>query len=155
MGGFNSGRHGGKRTTADMRALDIRKIQRDGLLNPGRSFGWTWKRGGETVARINLAVGLGCVTLEYRNRPNGGQWQDMKYPVRLTDTACHYGGQRAWWLCPAVGCGRRVAVLYGGAVLRAGSASAWPTQASVKPRTTGHAGGQTNCATAWAGRQAF
>ena len=36
MGGFNSGRHGGKRTTADMRALDVRKIQRDGLLTPGR-----------------------------------------------------------------------------------------------------------------------
>ena len=116
MGGFNSGWHGGKRTTADMRALDIRKLQREGLLNPGRSFGWSWKRGGETVASINLAVSLGCVTLDYRNRPNGGQWQDMKYPVQLANTACHYGGQRTWWLCPAVGCGRRVAVLYGGAV---------------------------------------
>ena len=116
MGGFNSGRHGGKRTTADMRALDVRKIQRDGLLTPGRSFGWSWKRGGDTVASINLAVGLGCVTLNYRNCPSGGQWQDMKYPVQLSETACHYGGQRTWWLCPAVGCGRRVAVLYGGAV---------------------------------------
>ena len=116
MGGFNSGRHGGKRTTSDMRTLDIRKIQREGLLNPGRSFGWSWKRGGETVASINLAISFGCVTLKYRNCANGGQWRDMKYPVQLADTACHYGGQRAWWLCPVVGCGRRVAVLYGGAV---------------------------------------
>ena len=38
------------------------------------------------------------------------------YWVQLANTACHYGGQRTWWLCPAVGCGRRVAVLYGGAV---------------------------------------
>ena len=116
MGGFNSGKHGGKRTTADMRALDIRKLQREGLLTPGRLFGWNWTRGGETVASINLAVGLGGVTLNYRNRPTGGQWQDMSYPVQVTYTACHHGGRRAWWLCPAVGCGRRVALLYGGAV---------------------------------------
>lgn len=116
MGGFNSGRYGGKRTTADMRALDIRKIQREGLLNPGRAFGWSWTRGGETIASINLAVNLRCATLQYRSPQHGGQWEDMKYTVRLTYTACRYGGQRAWWLCPAVGCGRRVAVLYGGAV---------------------------------------
>jgi len=35
MGGYNSGRHGGKRTTNDMHVLDIRKIARAGLLKPG------------------------------------------------------------------------------------------------------------------------
>lgn len=34
----------------------------------------------------------------------------------MTWTPCNYGGQRAWWICPAVGCGRRVALLYGGKV---------------------------------------
>ena len=116
MGGFNSGSHGGKRCTTDMRALDVRKVQRDGLLRPGHSFGWSWTRGGETIASINIKADSDRVTLDYRNRPNGGEWQAMNYPVRLAWTACHYGGQRAWWLCPAVGCGRRVAVLYGGNV---------------------------------------
>ena len=116
MGGFNSGKHGGKRTTTDMRALDVRKVQWDGLLRPGRSFGLSWTRGGETIASINIRVDTGGVTLDYRNRPNGGEWQAMNYPVRLAWTACHYGGQRAWWLCPAAGCGRRVAVLFGGPV---------------------------------------
>ena len=116
MGGFNSGRHGGKSTTTDMRALDVRKVQREGLLWPGHSFGWSWTRGGETIASINLKVDSGGVTLDYRQRDRGGEWQAMNYPVRLAWTACHYGGQRAWWLCPAVGCGRRVAVLYGGSV---------------------------------------
>ena len=116
MGGFNSGNHGGKSTTADMRALDVRKVQRDGLLRPGHSFGWSWTRGGETMASINIKVDSGGVTLDYRQRDRGGEWQAMNYPVRLAWTACHYGGQRAWWLCPAVGCGRRVAVLYGGSV---------------------------------------
>jgi hypothetical protein len=31
-------------------------------------------------------------------------------------TPCTYGGQRAWFRCPAVGCGQRVALLYGGRI---------------------------------------
>ena len=56
------------------------------------------------------------VVLDYRNRSNGDEWQDMHYPVYLAWSGCNYGGERAWWLCPAVGCGRRVAVLFGGNV---------------------------------------
>lgn len=116
MGGFNSGNHGGKSTVTDMRALDVRKVQREGLLRPGHSFGWSWTRGGETIASINIRAHADSVTLDYRQRDRGGEWQPMNYPVRLAWTVCHYGGQRAWWLCPAVGCGGRVAVLYGGSV---------------------------------------
>jgi hypothetical protein len=48
MGGFGSGRgQSGKDTTSDYRALDVRRLQRDGLLTPGRSFGWNWTRNGE------------------------------------------------------------------------------------------------------------
>ena len=116
MGGFNSGRHGGKSCTTDMRTLDVRKLQREGLLTPERSITLTWSRNGKAEANINLQIHAECVTLDYRSRFNGGEWRAMNYPVRLAWTACHYGGQRAWWLCPAVGCWRRVAVLYGGSV---------------------------------------
>lgn len=40
----------------------------------------------------------------------------MNYPVRLAWTGCGFGGRRVWWRCPAVGCGRRVALLHGGRV---------------------------------------
>ena len=40
----------------------------------------------------------------------------MEYPVSITWTPCHYGGARAWFICPERGCGRRVAILYGGGV---------------------------------------
>ena len=121
MGGYSSGRHGGKRTTNDMHVLDIRKIARAGLLEPGCSFSWQWTRGGEKIASINLRTDydapLSKVTLDYRTRPHGGgEWKDMNYPVYVSWTGCNYGGQRVWWLCPARGCGRRVAVLYGGSV---------------------------------------
>jgi hypothetical protein len=32
--------------------------------------------------------------------------------VYLDWTDCNFGGQRAWFHCPALGCGRRVAILY-------------------------------------------
>jgi len=116
MGGFNSGRHGGKTCTADKLALDVRRLQRDGFLRSGLSFGWHWTLRGEKVGNIDIRTDADRVSLNYRQRTNGGEWVDMNYPVRLAWTPCNYGGQRAWWLCPAVGCGRRVAVLYGGAV---------------------------------------
>jgi hypothetical protein len=116
MGGFGSGRHGGKRTTVDMWALDIRKIAKAGRLTPGQSFFWQWLRNCESVAKINIQIDVNQVILDYRARDRGGEWQAMKYPVRLSWTTCTYGGQRAWWLCPALGCGRRVAILYGGKI---------------------------------------
>lgn len=118
MGGPGSGRRyqGGKSTTSDMRALDVRRLQRDGLLTPGRAFGWNWSRNGETIASIQMRTEEGRVILNYRSRSNGDDWKAMEYPVHLEWTGCNLGGQRAWFLCPAQGCGRRVAILYGGSV---------------------------------------
>ena len=118
MGGIGSGRRyqGGKDTTSDMRALDIRRLQRDGLLTPGRVFGWDWIRGGKAVASIQIRTEADHVTLNYRRRNNGSEWQPIEYPVYLEWTGLHFGGRRAWFLCPAQGCGRRVAILYGGVI---------------------------------------
>jgi hypothetical protein len=33
--------------------------------------------------------------------------------VPLTWTACNFGGERPWFVCPGDGCGRRVAIMYG------------------------------------------
>ena len=99
-----------------MRLLDVRKLQRQRLLTPGNSLSWAWTINGETTATINLMVGADRVTLDYRQRERGGDWRPMNYPVRLAWTGCNFGGRRVWWLCPAAGCGRRVAVLFGGAV---------------------------------------
>lgn len=119
MGGFGSGRQGGGRCTDDMRPLDVRKIDRAGLLTPGRRFNWQWTCNGEVTATISLRVEVDRVVLDYRDQSrheNGGEWESMKYAVPLDWTPCGFGGRRVWWRCPAVGCGRRVAVLHGGRV---------------------------------------
>ncbi len=117
MGGFGSGRwQHGKDTTSVMRALDVRRLQRDGLLTADRWFMWKWSCNGEEVASIQIRTEAGRVVLNYRCRNNGGEWQPMEYPVTLEWTPCNLGGRRAWFLCPARGCGRRVAILFGGAI---------------------------------------
>src|SRR5687767_9620434 len=119
MGGSGSGnrwRSGVKATTDDYRRLDVRCWQRAGVLRPGYWGGWQWTRDGEQVASIQMRTGQDRVTLIYRHRAGGGVWKDEQYPVRIERTSCNLGGARAWFICPAVGCGRRVAILYGGAI---------------------------------------
>ncbi|MDI1310064.1 MAG: hypothetical protein PSV17_11650 [Methylotenera sp.] len=114
MGGINSGRRdqGGKSTTEDCRALDVRHLQRDGLLSAGRSFSVDWTRNGNKVASIQVRAEADRVILDYRHQRNGGEWKPVKYPVRIEWTPCNYGGSRAWFRCPADGCTRRVAKLF-------------------------------------------
>lgn len=119
MGGMGSGRYwhyGANDATTDYRALDVRRWQRDGLLTPGRAFGWQWNCDGEVFASIQVRVETGRVNLIYRHRSGGGEWKHENYPVWLDWTPCNLGGQRPWFRCPARGCGRRVAILYGGGI---------------------------------------
>lgn len=119
MGGYGSGRHWGRGfriTTDNYRAIDVRRWRRNGLLEPGTAFGWNWSREGEQVASIRVRIEHGRLRLIYRQCSYGDDWQDMDYPVALTWTTCNLGGSRPWFRCPARGCGRRVAILYGGEV---------------------------------------
>lgn len=117
MGGWGSGRRwASKATTADYRQLDVRRLQRDGLLERRWSFSWRWTRNGEETGNINIRPESDRVILDYRSREGGGEWTAQEYPVMLERTPCHYGGERVWFRCPARGCGRRAAILYGATV---------------------------------------
>jgi hypothetical protein len=110
MGGRGSGRrwyYGAADCTDEYRSLDVRRWERDGLLMPGRWFGWQWGRDGEIVASIQVVAETDRVTLSYRHRRSGEDWKREEYPVGLTRTPCAFGGRRAWFFCPAAGCGRR------------------------------------------------
>jgi hypothetical protein len=118
MGGYGSGRPGGKDTVEDCRSVDVNKLQRAGCLAPGYSGGWQWLRDGDRVANISLTCDGRTLTLEYRVRQYGGDWNDVRQAVRLIFTPCHFGGTRPWFLCPGIvngtRCGRRVAKLHAG-----------------------------------------
>jgi len=119
MGGPGSGRHwhyDAKATTDDFRALDVRLLAREGMLRPGRCGTWRWIRSSETVGSIFISAEPEQIVLEYRHQSSGGAWVDEKYSVRVERTRCNLGGSRPWFRCPARGCGRRVAILYGGSI---------------------------------------
>jgi hypothetical protein len=117
MGGFGSGRwRRGKNTTDDYQVLDVRELQRDSLLVPGRNFSMRWACNGKTIASINVKVESDHAVLKYNYMRLDGTWQPIKYAVSIDWTPCSYGGQRPWFICPMGGCGQRVAILYGNSI---------------------------------------
>ncbi len=118
MGGTGSGnwyRFNKKTTTDECQSIDVRYLHRNGLLQPGRSFSLRWSQAGRQTGSIGgVTHDDSRVTFFYRHRTGmGGEWEDAKQTVPLEWTACNFGGERLWFICPRVGCGRRVAVLYG------------------------------------------
>ena len=118
MGAFASGRRRSswKVTTSDCYRLDVRWLQRKGLLWPGGYFPLAWSRNGEPTGSIKLRSETDRVILRYRHRRFDEPWKQQEYPVMLEWTPCNYGGTRVWFRCPISGCGRRVAVLYGNGI---------------------------------------
>src|SRR5829696_5484481 len=121
MGGVGSGNWYGfdkKTTTGECHSIDVRYLHREGLLKPGRWFSLRWSRADRETGSIQGVVSGGDlpshVTLLYRHRRGlGSEWEDVRESVELTWTACNFGGQRSWFICPGAGCGRRIALLYG------------------------------------------
>jgi hypothetical protein len=121
MGGVGSGnwyRFDKKITTGECHGVDVRYLHREDLLKPGNWFSLRWSRAGRQTGSIRGAVEGNArperLILLYcqRNAP-GGEWQDVRESVPLAWTACNFGGERPWFICPRMGCGRRVAILYG------------------------------------------
>ena len=112
MGGYSSGRKSQISCTDDHLSIDARQWQRDGVLVAGSSFNSTWSRAGKEVGNIGVRAEEGQVKLTYSWQNNRGEAGKLDYPVELQTTSCSYGGVRYWFMCPAVGCGRRVALLY-------------------------------------------
>lgn len=115
MGGFGSGRTGGKAKADSCCSLDVNRLQRGGCLVEGWSGNWQWSRGGQPAGSIVIQTHGGHLVLSYRSR-SGGEWEDVKETVRLVPIPCRYGGTRMYFECPGVvggsACARRVAKLY-------------------------------------------
>jgi hypothetical protein len=121
MGGEGSGnwyRFDKKTTTGECQRMDVRYLHREGLLTPGRWFSLRWSRAGRESGSIRGVVDSSrppeSVTLLYRHRSGlGREWEEVQETVTISWTACNFGGERPWFICPGARCGRRVAILYG------------------------------------------
>ncbi len=101
-----------KAATTDYRALDIRRLNRAGVLVPNWGGNWQWSRHGEVCASIEITTeSLTRLRLRYQSTRHG-KTESKDYPILINWTPCHLGGNRPWFLCPC--CSRRVAKLYSG-----------------------------------------
>jgi hypothetical protein len=102
-----------KKTTGQMLALDVRKLNREGALHPGGSSVLQWFKNDVSVAAVEVDADSDHLVIRYAEI-EGDEPRRYEYAVKLERTPCHLGGQRVWLRCPEKGCGRRVAILYGG-----------------------------------------
>jgi len=89
--------------------IDIRLWHRGGYLREGRSFSWSWNRGGEPAGNIGVTINNGSIRLGYSVSDGNGQ-RDGSQTITTTSTPCHYGGSRPWFCCPV--CRDRAGLLY-------------------------------------------
>lgn len=126
MGGIGSGRHFHYSTrsyTDDYLDLDIRTLNQRGCLDKSSPQTLTWKKNQQVTGSIQFLVWTRVqlpkkpnITLTYKSRTNGGDWQDLNYEVELETTKCNFGGERYWFKCPE--CSKRACVLYGGTIFK-------------------------------------
>jgi len=114
MGGPGSGRYPrppGKITVDVALSLDVRALQRTGLMQPGSWFVAPWANG-RGVAPVTIEVEDAAVRLHLPAEVCGVALETQSHRVQLESTLCHFGGQRFWFRCPTPDCGRRIALLY-------------------------------------------
>jgi len=89
-----------------MNRIDVRRLQREGFLKDGMAYDWAWKDDhGNVTSSIGMRIHGGGVQFDYRM----GEHRVSQH-VSTTATACNYGGDRVWFICPH--CNRRCAIVY-------------------------------------------
>jgi hypothetical protein len=106
MGGWGSGRTGGRPTADASLRIDLAWMMRNGRAKEGEHIHGTlsWSCGGEPSGRIGYAAimdepGEEQLKLTF-TRGSGAEREDVQQTIRLCYTMPHYGGKRWWMLCP-------------------------------------------------------
>ncbi len=118
MGGYGSGRTGGRPTVEDGLTVDLPLMLRKGWLRDGSAstFGsLTWSRNGDPFANIGYSYSLtdpddAWLRLTYTRTRHGEEPTKVEQHIQLTATLPNYGGRRWWMFCPFTG--KRVAKLH-------------------------------------------
>jgi hypothetical protein len=116
VGGYNSGRTGGRPIAETSKRIDIAWMIRKGLAVPGgyRSGTLSWNVGGEPAGWISYTADMvqthaSELRLSY-TRGDGADRESVQQTITLTFTEPNYGGRRWWMICPSRG--NRVGKLY-------------------------------------------
>lgn len=112
MGGFGSGRYGGRPTVEDSLTLNLPRLFKNGWLKPGaRIYGtlrWTRVSTGEETASIGFHSHLdeddGYVRLHWTSTDRrSGEKRQCENRITLITRSQPFGGQRWFFVCPHSG----------------------------------------------------
>lgn len=116
MGGYGSGRYGGRPTADASLRIDLPWMFRTGRAKEGQHISGSlhWTCGGRDSGSIGYRAimdtpGEERLELSY-TRGSGENAEQVRQTVRLCFTRPHYGGRRWWMICPYRGI--RVGKLY-------------------------------------------
>jgi hypothetical protein len=106
MGGWGSGRQGGRPTADASLRIDLAWMLRRGWVREGAftrgSLHWT--RGGQPSASISYTAAMDEPGEERLHlsftRGSGDEREHVQQAVRLCHTVPNYGGKRWWMICP-------------------------------------------------------
>ena len=131
MGGWGSGRQGGRPIAEDALFVELQWMLRTGRAKPGKliSGELSWTRGGHRSGCIGYTCNMideasASLTLRYTRTAGGGKPEKVEQHIWLTTTRPNYGGQRWWMICPYGG-GRAAKLFLPGNGDRFASRKAW------------------------------
>ena len=117
MGGMGSGRgQGGKGTTSDMRSAGYSAAASRWPADTGPGLRLAMDGQRREVVINPDAVGSRAPDSQLSQPKPRRRVATDGIPGLSGMDGLHLGGRRAWFLCPAKGCGRRVAILFGGSI---------------------------------------
>jgi hypothetical protein len=111
MGGYNSGRYGGRPTSEatnsfvlNIAALKRAKVLRRGILCLLTFTFDDFRRELPVSIRLDLRDDSNCYAeLTHATRSTSAEAEQITYRIRLTTTRPHFGGERWWFICPRRG----------------------------------------------------
>lgn len=109
MGGYFSGRTGGRPIVEAGLTVDLKLMRRRGWFRDGgySSGSLIWSSRGEQIATIGHCSSSSdpdnaWLELSYRNKRDN-DWVERKQRIMLSYTVPHFGGRRWWMHCPVNG----------------------------------------------------
>jgi hypothetical protein len=112
MGGYGSGRSGGRPTVEDGLTLNLPRLFKTGWLKPGASTSgtlrWSIVGTGEEIASMGFEAHLGEKEGHIRLRWTStdcwsGEKRQCENRITLTTSPQPFGGRRWWFVCPRTG----------------------------------------------------
>lgn len=110
MGGYGSGRVGGRELVTNLRFIDVRWMNKHGLLKSKGIKTLNWSRNCRPWGKMQVLVEEDSIRLIYKESRNDGPWEDKDIVIKLLKTPCRFGGHQYWFECPV--CRRRVCTVY-------------------------------------------